>query len=158
MSAHLTMAAAGKLGLIAEFEKGIHTFSNGSEWDCWSAHNCDRCRHLITDPDKPDEACALECSAMLQQVSPDLARWFGWTESEGYPGSFDYPRDCPHLKRKDDHDGDSETAPPPFTDPAQLVLIADPTEDAAIIQNAPIVEREPLVAVTASPPVPPPGR
>lgn len=152
MTAHLTMAAAAKLGLLAEFEKGIHTFSNGSEWECWSSHNCDRCRHCVTDPDKPDEACALEFGAMLGQVSPALAQLFGWTESEGYPGSFDYPRDCPHLKRKDERDEDEDRPAPPPPDPRQLVLIADPTEDAAVIQNAPIEVRE-FAAVSAAAPL-----
>jgi hypothetical protein len=146
MTAHLTMAAAAKLGLLAEFEKGIHTFSNGSEWDSWASQNCYRCQHYIAEPDKPDEGCALEFSAMLQQVSPELARWFGWVESERYAGSFHYPRRCPHFRLKDDRDEDREFSPAPDPDPAQLVLIADPTEDAALIQNAPVVELPPVAA------------
>jgi hypothetical protein len=146
MTAHLTMAAAAKLGLLAPFETGIHSFSNGSEWDCWADRNCYRCTHYLVDPNRPDDSCALEGAAMFRRLSPALARWFGWTESPDYPGSFHYPRECPLRKSPDDND-DRPAPPPP--DPAQLVLLADPTEDAALIQNAPVVE---LPSVAAGPP------
>jgi hypothetical protein len=84
-----------------------------------------------------------DCSAVVSAKNigaahlEALARWFGWTESPDYPGSFDYPSVCPLRKSPDDND-DRPAPPPP--DPAQLVLLADPTEDAALIRGGQVRE------------------
>ena len=135
-------------GLIAKEGDAIHTFSNGTEGYGWMDCYCYECAYY--PPDGPaGEYCALECALLLGEVSPDLARLFGFEQREPKYG----PRDgwcmgeqsCRFFKQKEDR-GDGEwTPPPPPPDPNQLVLIADPTEDAAVLATSPPA-REPIPA------------
>lgn len=126
----LTVAEAKAQNLLAE--KGIYTFSNGSEWEGWAEGNCMECRWYDWDA---MGACAFEASVMFRAVSPALAVLFGWTEREHSPGWYDAPEQCAFFaqQRGDDDDTPPNTTP---ADPRQLVLLADPTEDAAIITHA----------------------
>lgn len=121
---------------------GIHTFSNGTEWECWAEPNCLSCRFYELDGNA-GEFCAFEGLATLGAVTPELARLFGWvqkSEYADYRGPHDTaehrhgwhaPDACPFFRnRTDDDDGGRSQSVPP--DPAQLVLIADPTEDIAL--------------------------
>ena len=56
MSRPLTCAEAEARGLAVE--EGIHTFSNGTDWDCWASHNCHECRFFNEDVAGKD--CAFE--------------------------------------------------------------------------------------------------
>jgi hypothetical protein len=122
-------------GLVTELGKGVLTFSNGSEWDSWSTKNCARCKFF--DPGAMGALCAFEAAAFMHIASPELVRMFGWIEDAEHPGEFDKPETCAFFKDKDDRDEDRPSSPP--TDPRQLVLIADPTEDAALITGAPLL-------------------
>lgn len=132
-----TAAEAAKMGLLAPENDAVHTFSNGTEWECWASGNCFVCRRW--DEDEAGKYCAFEFAALLHHVSPDLARLFGWpydAEAEqkyGIRSAFDAPDECRFLLRRD-NDEDREPPPPP-PDPNQLVLIADPTEDAALLRH-----------------------
>lgn len=141
MSRPPTMAEALDRKLIALNDKGvigdgIHTFSNGTEWELWADGNCLTCRFYELEGNA-GEFCAFEGAAPLDGISPDLARLFGWlysAENEakyGIKSAFDSPETCRfHRDRTDDQDGGrSQDAP---HDPAQLVLIADPTDDIAL--------------------------
>lgn len=134
-----TYIEAAERGLLAHDDTDIHTFSNGTQWDCWADSNCYACRWW--DKDKAGADCAFECASFLGVVSPALALLFGWTQNPEYatyqgkddpvPGRHGWspPDSCRFFRdREDDTDEDGTLRPPPFTDPAQLILIADPTE------------------------------
>lgn len=138
--------AAGR-GLLAKEKEDIHTFSNGTEWECWASGNCFQC--LWYDIEKPfGEGCAFESAAFLGQVSPALAILFGWKQNPkyaDYQGTSDAvkgrhgwqkPDTCAFFTPRKDNNGE-DRAIPPEPDPLQLVLIADPTEVIAGIQPAP---------------------
>lgn len=129
-----TLEEAAGRGLLAEHGKGVHTFSNGSEWDSWASPNCHACKYWNKDVAGDD--CAFEAAAFLQIASPELARMFGWLEEADY--GWRAPQQCSYFAAKSDGDDDDRPAPPPV-DPTQLVLIADPSEDASLIR----AEREP---------------
>jgi hypothetical protein len=128
MSKPPTIVEAERRGLLVKYPSGVHTFSNGDEWRSWADVNCDRCRFY--DADRAGASCAFEAAAFLHTASPELARLFGWSEDAEYPGEFDAPESCAFFREKQDDDG-NDIPVPPDPDPAQLVLIADPTEDAA---------------------------
>lgn len=143
MSRPPTMDEAEKRGLIADEGKGIHTFSNGTEWDGWASGNClNDCRYF--DPDAAGALCAWECAAFLKMVTPELSELFGikreWKKASD---GIDYPvtTDCRFFRPKHDDDG-KEVPIPPDPDPLQLCLLADPTEDAALITSAPVTADE----------------
>ena len=124
-----TFDEATARGLIVE--KGIDTFSNGSEWECWADSNCLACQHY--DMERIG-LCAFEGAALMQSVSPALALLFGWTEHAEYLGSYQPPQSCRFFADGDsDEDGPRRRATP--IDPRQLVLLADPNEDAAMIDG-----------------------
>lgn len=136
----LTLEEAETRGLLTDAKHGIHTFSNGTAWDCWASGNCFDCWHW--DPDEAG-ACAFEAAAFLGMVTPDLAQMFGWVQNPEYadyvgksdpPGSHRHgwhaPDQCAFFRRRT-NDDEGENPPPPEPDPCQLVLLADPTEDAA---------------------------
>jgi hypothetical protein len=80
------------------------------------------------------EYCAFEAASLLGIVSPELATMFGWIQSETQYGprdGWDAPKRCAFFLKRQDGDDSPPPAPP---DPAQLVLLADPTEDAAMIR------------------------
>lgn len=137
-----TLEEATGRGLIVK--DGICTFSNGTAWDCWADGNCYECRHYDIDG-TAGEMCAFEGAALLGMVSPDLARMFGWTEDAEYPGEFDEPETCRFFRQRRDENDDTPEPPEDSPDPAQLVLLADPTEDAMHIVNAPV----PVAALAA---------
>ena len=128
-----TMDEARKRGLLITNGKAAHTFSHGTEWDLWADRNCYACAHYN---ESKMGACALEGAALLHLASPALLELFGWTRDAQYPESFDYPEVCGFFRQRDTDEGTQ--SPPPFVDPSQMVLLADPTEDAAYITNAPI--------------------
>lgn len=151
-----TLAEASARALLADAGQGIHTFSNGTEWECWADPNCLTCWHW--NPECAGEGCAFEGAALLDMVSPDLARLFGWIQDPEYadyvgpsdpPGShrhgWDAPQACPFFRDRTNDDG-GDNPPPPDPDPQQLVLLADPTEDLALVQLSPAAE---LVGVRA---------
>jgi len=147
MTKPITLPEARDRRLLAKHHtQGIHTFSNGTAWDCWAAGNCwAPCRHY--DEETAGLTCAFEAAAFMHIVTPDLARVFGWTRHEGNTQDGERfgwkpPEQCPFFREKGDDSDDSAAAPDP--DPLQLVLIADPTEVIAGIE--PTVEP---VAVTA---------
>lgn len=140
-----TMLQAEERGLVGKpftvhaRAQGIHTFSNGSEWDGWASGNCFECWYY--DVECAGALCAFEAASFLHMVTPDLARLFGWTqrtEEYGPASGWEPPQTCPFFRARADDDGDDNPPPPP-PDPAQLVLIADPTEDAALITDAPVL-------------------
>ncbi|HEX6924259.1 MAG TPA: hypothetical protein VF167_02460 [Longimicrobiaceae bacterium] len=138
-----TLAEATERNLLTQTDHaGIHTFSNGSEWDIWADRNCHRCRFWTADVYHEDD-CALPDAGFLGMVTPELARVFGWGRDPdvaakyGERSAWSYPDDCPWRQLRDDRD-DGTDPPPPEPDPHQLVLLADPTEDAALIQQAPV--------------------
>ena len=125
-----TLDEARTRSLIAE--KGIHTFSNGSEWECWADNNCFECRSYDMDQ---IGLCAFVDAALMHGVSPALALLFGWTQHADYPECYEPPKACRFFAHEDsDNDGPRRSQTPPV-DPRQLVLLADPTEDAAMIDD-----------------------
>jgi hypothetical protein len=152
-----TLAEAAMRGLLADDSMGIHTFSNGTEYEGWADGNCWSC--WFWDEDEAGARCAFEAAAFLDQVSPALAALYGWTErswawrwlgkekGQIKVPSYTPPSQCPFFRNRTDSDGD-DNAPPPDPDPLQLVLIADPTEDAAMVTNAPSEAQE--LALTAA--------
>jgi hypothetical protein len=139
-----TLVEAEARGLLVE--KGIHTFSNGTERCGWQECNCFDCWFWPYEG-PAGEYCAFEAGIDLGEISPALARMFGWVESEKYPGSFEAPRECPFFKqRPEPGDNGEEILPPPPPDPNQLVLIADPNEDASVFANAPDILEEMALA------------
>jgi hypothetical protein len=119
-------------------EQAIHTFSNGTAWDCWADSNCYECWHW--DAETAGAACAFEAASFLHIASPDLARMFGWvqrTEQYGPQSGWQPPDQCAYFRPKRRDDGE-ENPPPPDPDPRQLVLIADPTEVIAGLVPEPV--------------------
>lgn len=146
MSAPINLVEAIKRGLIIESGKGIHQFSNGSERCDWQDGKCFDCWFWPKDG-PAGEFCAFEASIDFQTCSPELARLFGWVrddesaaayyretgETDDLRSWFHAPQTCPHFQQRPEKgDDEDETPPPPPTDPHQLVLIADPTEDLAL--------------------------
>lgn len=134
-----TLEQAQKRGLLVDEKRGIHTFSNGTDWECWASGNCYECWHW--DEDCAGGRCGFEGAAVIGLVSPELARMFGWIQKPEYadyvgksdpPDShrhgWDKPDQCAFFRSKTDDNGD-DNPPPPEPDPLQLVLLADPTED-----------------------------
>lgn len=135
MSKPITLDEARQRGLLVAGE-GVHTFSNGTDWECWASANCWECSHYDWDA---VGACALEGASQLGIASGALVQLFGWRQHETYRDSWIKPDVCRFFhQRRDGENG--QPVPPPFVDPAQLVLLADPTEDAAMIQQAPVLK------------------
>ncbi|MDP9203473.1 MAG: hypothetical protein M3P26_16320 [Gemmatimonadota bacterium] len=130
MKKPISLDDAANRGLLVK--PGIHTFSNGSEWDSWSSGNCLECRFF--DPDTMGELCAFEGASFMHMVTPELATMFGWVQDpkwdkpDDHRSGWDAPEECPFFSDRNDEHGE----PPPDPDPQQLVLIADPTEDIAL--------------------------
>lgn len=130
-----TMEQCESRGLVAEEGCGVHTFSNGTEWECWADSNCFQCKwwsiEKVTD-------CAWDVYAQIDLVSPAMALLFGWTQDPEYANhksksdkvagrhGWEPPQSCRFFVDKDSDEGKRPTPPDP--DPLQLVLIADPTE------------------------------
>lgn len=117
----------------------VRPFSNGSEADCWEARNCDRC--ALNGYRRGKEPCELEEAISMGRITGTIpsviAAEYGAEIRVGKYGGFcDLPAQCPKfIERNDDDDRDDNPEPPQprpvVHDPRQLVLIADPTEDAA---------------------------
>jgi hypothetical protein len=124
--------------LTDDKKKAVHTFSNGSEADCWLSNNCYEC--WFYPPEGPaGDLCAFEAAAFIGMVTPELARMFGWIQDMKYDKpddhrfSWDPPEQCPFFQQRPDKGDDGDTPPPPpDPDPDQIVLIVDPTEDLAL--------------------------
>lgn len=135
-----SLSQAMERGLIDGKETGFHCFSNGTEYEGWAANNCHECAYW--PPEGPaGEYCALEAAMLMDWVTPELAQLFDFKEiaiptKDGI--GFPTKSDCRFFKPKEDREDGEWTEPPPPPDPDQFVLLADPTEDAAIIQNAPV--------------------
>ena len=137
---------AAARGLFALDGEGVHTFSNGTDWECWASGNCLSCRYYDLDG-QAGEFCGFEYAAMLHFVSPDLARLFGWTQDQKYADyrgvsdvvsgrhGWNSPDRCAFFAPRTDDNG-YDIPIPPDPDPAQLVLLADPTEPFANLQPA----------------------
>lgn len=139
MKKPLNIAEAARRRLLATAKTGIHTFSNGTDWEWWAEHNCLEC--WFWDPDTAGADCAFEAAAMMSMVSPELAEMFGWIQDPKYRDyeppyrqhGWEKPRQCPLFHQRPDRGDDGEyPPPPPDPDPHQLVLIADPTEDLSL--------------------------
>ena len=136
MKKPITLEEARERHLLTERKQGIHTFSNGTDWEGWSEGNCLSCR--FWDIDCLGELCAFEGASMLGIASPELAEMFGWIQLEKYRDyepplrrhGWDRPDQCPFFHERYDDNGE-EFPIPPDPDPMQLVLIADPSEDIA---------------------------
>lgn len=147
-----TMQEAQERGLVVDEKHGIHTFSNGTEWEGWAEGMCLSCWYW--DPDCAGGSCAFEGAALLHGVSPELARLFGFEQKNAEYGPRDGWRiaeqDCRFFKQRPEKGDDGETPPPPpDPDPRQIVLFADPSEDAAMLtaRNAPLEISEPASRV-----------
>jgi hypothetical protein len=126
-----TLVDAQKRGLLAAEGDAVHTFSNHTSWECWASGNCFECRRW--DHEEAGKYCAFEYAAFMNMVSPALAEMFGWVNDPKYgPKSYTEPNQCRFFLRRD---GDDNDPPPPPPDPNQLVLIADPTEDSAMLTH-----------------------
>lgn len=114
-----TLDEAIDRGLAAE--NGVHTFSNGTEYEGWADRNCFECQHY--DPDEMG-ACAFESAAFIDFVTPELARLFGWVQDPKYDEPNDHrhgwssPEKCAFFRDKD-------LPPIPFNDPDQLTIAAE---------------------------------
>lgn len=98
--------------------------SNGSEGDCFQAHFCERCiKDRAARAGDYANGCDILCRSLFFGINdPDYPR--EWVQEDD--GSN--PRCTAFLD-----EGDADDRPPqPAPDPAQLVLIADPTEDIAL--------------------------
>lgn len=117
--------------------------SNGTEGEGFTGHWCDRClrdRAVRVHQDYENGCDILARALMFRGDDPNYpVEWQQYTDEpwEAFCTAF----------IEDDHDDDWESPAPP--DPNQFVLLADPTEDAATIQSAP-VEIEEAVGVTLS--------
>jgi len=114
--------------MAANETDAIHTFSNGTEGYGWMDANCHLCA-LYLDEGPAGEYCTFEEAMILNLVTPQMAAHFGWTPDPEFPEYWNAPEECPH--KKDRPEDGSDWTPPPEIDPTQLVLLADPTEDAA---------------------------
>ena len=115
--------------LLAGKDEAIHTFSNGTDGYGWMECNCFDCR-FYEHEGNAGEYCAFEAAAMLDMVTPEMARLFGWTQHTteyGPLSGWRPPQQCAFFHERPEND-DDDSAPPPPPDPYQLVLIADPTE------------------------------
>lgn len=118
--------------------------SSGTEGEGFTCNWCDRCLHDRAVRVHQDYAngCDILARALMFEI-----------EEPGYPAEWqrytDGPREAFCTAFKQDDHGDDWTPPPP-PDPAQLVLIADPTEDAATIQNAPVEVEAPVGSAALS--------
>jgi hypothetical protein len=143
-----TLTECYRRNIVADDKHGVHTFSNGTDWECWASGNCLSCRFYDLDG-SAGEHCGFEAAAMLHVVTPAMAVLFGWTQNPKYaayqgahdpvPGRHGWhaPDSCPFFLRRLDDDG-NERPMPVAPDPLQLVLIADPTEPIAGIAPADI--------------------
>ena len=127
--------------ILAASGKGVGTFSNGADWEYWADRNCHECRFYKADG-KAGELCAFEAAAFIGIVSPELAKLFGWLKDEKWPDPDGWgpPEQCAFFRNREDKDEEGEASPAPFVDPAQLVLLADPSEDASMLANAPTTD------------------
>ena len=112
-------------------------FSNGEEYRNWTARNCDRCAlngyRFGIAPCEFEEN--LSIGTITGKVSVDIATHYGATEDEDGPDYIKMPTQCGKFRFTSDDDTQPPPAPPE-PDPRHLVLLADPTEDAATIQTA----------------------
>lgn len=145
----ITLHDAEVRGLLRADGAGIYTFSNGTEWEIWAEGNCFEC--MYWDYDGPaGKYCAFEAASMLHIATPELAEMFGWLQNPKYANyraphdkgerccGWASPDQCACFKQRERDDDGNDLPPPPPPDPLQLVLIADPTEDAAALIDAPV--------------------
>jgi hypothetical protein len=129
-----TLAEAEDRGLLAS--PGVSTFSNGSAWHSWADRPgaCFTCRFY--DANELGAACAFEGAAFLHMCSAELRAMFGWLKHPEH-GYHVPPQQCPFWRSRTSDGDTDDRPPPPEPDPHQLVLIADPTEDAALLVATP---------------------
>jgi hypothetical protein len=101
-------------------------FPNGSSYEAWKDDNCEGCKWYSPETNVADAPCAFDAAmvcAMFSdgRVSQTLVDRFIIASGTCYLGA------CRFRTPEDDNDGERERRSPPH-DPAQLVLIADPTE------------------------------
>lgn len=105
---------------VVEF---VRPFANGSEYDCWTARNCDRCAlngyALKTVPE-----CDMEVALSMGMITGTIASVFAEDIGATIRGKYcDMPTHCKAFKDRDDNDSDG-TPPAPPIDPAQLTFLA----------------------------------
>ena len=107
--------------------RGIHTFSNGTEYEYWASANCFRCRWY--DPEEAGD-CAFDSYAILGCVTPECAQQFGWTHEPkwGALSGWNAPKQCKFfaIPPEDDEEPDHPRHTPLC--PATLSLFADQRE------------------------------
>lgn len=72
----------------------MSAFSNGTEWDCWSANWCNRCVH---DQNIDEGGCILILQALLDHGTPEE-----WVPDQ--PNSLGNQYICTKFQRSDDHE------------------------------------------------------
>jgi len=94
--------------VLAKECEGVHTFSNGTDWDLWAEQNCFTCRWYDLEG-VVGEFCAFEGAALLHMVTPELAALFGWqqtTPEYGLRFAWKAPRTCAFWTDKTDDNGE----------------------------------------------------
>jgi hypothetical protein len=113
--------------------------SNGTEGEGFICHWCMRCLHdrAVRISEDYANGCVILASSLAFAIG-----------DPNYPTEWvqDEDGNNPRCKAfiEDTHGDDWEPPPPP--DPSQLVLIADPTEDAQVFNDAPTPALEETLA------------
>lgn len=111
-------------------ELKLYRPSNGDEGDWFTEAHCARCVH---DQAFRERREGYGCDILVRTMFLDVG-------DENYPREWCYDAEghptCTKFKQKPENDGDDDAPPPIPADPLQLVLLADPTEDAAIFAEA----------------------
>jgi hypothetical protein len=101
---------------------GFAYFSNGTEFDIWSANWCARCRHDAGYSDAtPEKGCPLLPAALCGERIPE------WLLNDEYVGDPVRRVTCLNFRDRDDPGGDEDHEPTPLPPPpGQGLLFAPP--------------------------------
>ena len=85
-------------------------FSNGTEWEIWSARWCDRCRNNDEETEKwcPIITVALVSDKTPREWTPRLVEW----EAGGKSGSYEVVDTCTEFDERREYDGDGPEPDP----------------------------------------------
>ena len=83
-------------GLVPD--RPVRPFSNGSEYEYWAAHNCNRCvlNGYLHGGKECEMETALSMGTITGTIPADLAEEFGATIDK-QPGFCTMPRQCKHF-------------------------------------------------------------